>query len=195
MINFMVQNQMEIFSWTSGALCVWLITKENIWNWPIGMVNNLVLGFVFLTSKLYGQFILQIIFFVISIYGWWYWTRPVSDRPKVPITRLTISQWGAGLGMAGLVWWAVSSGLQNWTDGSLPVIDGLILVLGLTAQILMALKKLENWWIWILFNTLSSLTSAFKDLYIIASLYMLFLVLCLSGLHLWTKSYRKGGAL
>lgn len=81
----------------SGALCVWLITRENIWNWPIGMINNLVLGFVFYTSKLYGQFILQLIFFLVSIYGWWYWSQVLSDRPKTPISRLSSSQWIAGI--------------------------------------------------------------------------------------------------
>ena len=70
MIDLLAQHQLEIYSWISGALCVWLITRENIWNWPVGMVNNLVLGSVFFTSKLYGQSTLQLIFFLVSIYGW-----------------------------------------------------------------------------------------------------------------------------
>jgi nicotinamide mononucleotide transporter len=195
MIDLLAQHQLEIYSWISGALCVWLITRENILNWPVGMVNNLVLGSVFFTSKLYGQSTLQLIFFLVSIYGWWYWSRPLSDRSRVPVTRLSPSQWSVGILIVTFAWWGVSTGLRNWTDGRVPVLDGLILILGLVAQVLMARKKLENWWIWILFNILSALTSVFRDLYITATLYMIFLGLCLSGLRLWTKSYREGGTL
>lgn len=195
MINFLTYHQLEIYSWMSGALCVWLITRENIWNWPIGMINNLVLGFVFYTSKLYGQFILQLIFFLVSIYGWWYWSQVLSDRPKTPISRLSSSQWIAGIVIVGFAWWAISTGLRDWTDGRVPLLDGLILILGLVAQILMARKKLENWWIWILFNILSAVSSVVRDLYITATLYMIFLGLCWPGLRLWTKSYREGATL
>lgn len=195
MIDVLSRHQLEIYSWVSGALCVWLITRENIWNWPIGMVNNLVLGSVFFSSKLYGQSLLQLIFFLISIYGWWYWSQPVSDRTQVPITRLTLTQWGIGTLIVIFAWWAVSHGLREWTNGEVPLLDGFILILGLVAQILMAQKKLENWWIWIVFNILSALTSLMRDLYITATLYMIFLGLCWSGWRLWSKSYREGVAL
>lgn len=119
----------------------------------------------------------------------------LSDRPRVPVTRLRPSQWGVGILIVTFTWWGVSTSLRNWTDGRLPILDSLILILGLVAQVLMARKKLENWWIWILFNILSALTSIFRDLYITATLYMIFLGLCLSGLRLWTKSYREEGTL
>lgn len=193
MIEFLSSPQMEIFSWVSGTLCVWLITRENIWNWPIGMTNNVLLGLIFWNKRLYGQTLLQLIFFIISIYGWWHWTHPKVPQKKSSVSRLKPLEWTASLGALVVIWGATLWMLLQSSDGSNMVLDSLILSMGLVAQALMAMKKIENWAFWILFNLLSGFVSAWNGLYITTTLYMIFLMLCWIGVRSWRKSLSEAG--
>jgi nicotinamide riboside kinase len=59
----------------SGALCVWLVARRHILNWPVGLLNNLFFFLIFWRSKLYGDAVLQASFAALAIYGWWEWAR------------------------------------------------------------------------------------------------------------------------
>ena len=62
-----------MLGFVTGALCVWLLARENIWNWPIGIANNIFYIVVFLKSGLYGDSGLQVVYIVLAAYGWWTW--------------------------------------------------------------------------------------------------------------------------
>jgi len=66
---------LEIFGVLTGAICVLLAAKENILNWPIGIVNNVLFFVMFWRNKLYADATLQIFYIAIAIYGWWRWSH------------------------------------------------------------------------------------------------------------------------
>ena len=69
----------EIFGFVTGVVNVWLLARQNIWNWPIGIANNLAYLLVFAKSGLYGDAGLQIVYITLGIYGWWIWLRRGTD--------------------------------------------------------------------------------------------------------------------
>jgi nicotinamide mononucleotide transporter len=75
----------------TGILCVWLAAKNNIWNWPIAIVSVLIYIFIFLETKLYADMGLQVYFFIMNIYGWYFWSKqrnnPEESRPICLITK------------------------------------------------------------------------------------------------------------
>ncbi len=56
---------LESASFVTGAACVWLTVRENVWNFPIGLVNVATFGFVFLHARLYADAGLQIVYLIL----------------------------------------------------------------------------------------------------------------------------------
>ena len=63
----------ELLGFLSGALCVYLVTRENIWNWPLGVITAAFYIVVFARAGLYSETGLQVVYLVLSFYGWWHW--------------------------------------------------------------------------------------------------------------------------
>jgi nicotinamide mononucleotide transporter len=71
----------------TGALCVWLLIKQNIWNWPIGIANNIFYIFIFFRSGLYADMGLQLLYIAIALYGWWNWLHGAKNHSELKIGR------------------------------------------------------------------------------------------------------------
>src|SRR5215212_130272 len=79
----------EIIGTLLGLVGVVLMIRQNIWGWPIGLVQVAVYAWVFYDAKLYSDALLQIYFFLIQAYGWWHWLRGGGGpRTELPVTRL-----------------------------------------------------------------------------------------------------------
>jgi nicotinamide riboside transporter PnuC len=63
----------EAWGFVTGGWCVWLQVKENIWAWPISLVNNAVFFFLFQRERLFGDMGLQAAYFTLGAYGWYTW--------------------------------------------------------------------------------------------------------------------------
>ncbi len=185
---------LEILGFITGALCVWLLVRQNIWNWPIGIANNLLFIVLFQRTGLYADMGLQGFYIAIGLYGWWHWLRGGRDHGALAVAR-TPWPWAvalaAGVALATL---AIAAVLRRWTNSNVPVLDSLITALSLAAQFMMARKWLENWGVWILANCLSVGLLIFKGLYVTSALYLLYQVLCVMGLLEWLKA-RKAVSL
>jgi nicotinamide mononucleotide transporter len=186
-------------SWTeavgalSGALCVWLIVKENVWNWPLGLVNNAFYFAIFYQSRLYADMLLQVFFFAIGVYGWWHWRFGDGEVKQLPVTRTARREW---MLLAIAVPVATLAGTRALTavHDAAPLMDALTTTLSLAAQTLMALKRIEHWWFWIAANALYIPLYVSRELPLTAILYALFLLMCLAGLRQWSKTVaRKSG--
>src|ERR1700733_10200698 len=89
----------EMLGFITGALCVWLLARQNIWNWPIGIANNIFYIVVFLKSGLFGDAGLQVVYIVLATYGWWIWLHPDGAQAELEVARTSSRQW-LGLSVA-----------------------------------------------------------------------------------------------
>ncbi|MFE6796663.1 nicotinamide riboside transporter PnuC [Paenibacillus chitinolyticus] len=183
----------EIAATTTGLLCVWLTARENIWSWPISLVNVACFFYMFWEVKLYADMALQVFFFLLSIYGWIVWltkregagVRPTRRIAPWLILPLVLFLIGATAG-----WGYV---LHKYTDASIPYADAFIATLSIIAQLLLSAKILENWTVWIAVDVLSIGMYAYKGLDAIAFLYLIYLGIAIGGLITWKRNYRAGG--
>src|SRR5215207_7645806 len=83
----------EVFGFVTGGICVWLVVREHILNWPMGLANNVFFFVLFLTSRLYADMALQVVYFGLGVYGWWNWLRRRGDRATIPVSRATRAEW------------------------------------------------------------------------------------------------------
>jgi nicotinamide mononucleotide transporter len=179
----------EILGFVSGALCVWLVARQNVWNWPIGIANNVVFLILFWTAGIYADAGLQIVYMGLALYGWWAWLRGGVGHGALTVTRTTRDQWLV-LGLVGVVATVgLTVLLDTVTDSTVPLPDAATTVLSLLATWGQARKKLESWWLWITADVIYVPLYAYKDLWLTAALYLGFLALCVFGLRTWRAAY------
>jgi nicotinamide mononucleotide transporter len=184
-------NLLELFAATIGALSVWLSVRQNIWSWPTAIVNVVLYAIVFYQAKLYADMGLQVIYAVLSVYGWYEWRYGGEGRTELRVTR-TSPQLGALLTLIALAGSVVlGTLLQHATDAALPYMDSFLSSSSLVAQWMMTKKKLENWLVWILVDVLYVGMFVFKGLHLTAGLYTVFLALAVKGYLDWRRSIHE----
>jgi nicotinamide mononucleotide transporter len=179
---------LELFAAVVGALSVWLSVRQNIWSWPTAIVNVVLYAIVFFEAKLYADMGLQVVYAVLSIYGWYEWLHGGEGHTELRVTR-TGPALGAlltGIALAGAV--LLGTLLQRATDAALPFMDSFLSSSSLVAQWMMTRKKLENWLVWILVDVLYVGMFVFKGLYLTAGLYAVFLALAVKGYLDWRRT-------
>ncbi|HET7873867.1 MAG TPA: nicotinamide riboside transporter PnuC [Terriglobales bacterium] len=184
------RNWVELLGFLSGALCVWLLVKENIWNWPIGIANNIFYIFIFFRSGLYADMGLQFVYISIAVYGWWNWLHGGSGHSELSVSRVSLAGWFAYSGLAAVATAALYFLLRH-TPSNVPLADGFTTALFLTAQYMMSRKLVENWWFWIVGDGFAIGLYIYKDLYLTAVLYTIFTAMCVLGLIEWQRTARK----
>jgi nicotinamide mononucleotide transporter len=185
----------EIVGFVTGALCVWLVARQNVWNWPIGILNNIAFLVLFVTRGLYADGGLQVVYIVLAVYGWWAWLRGGDAHTELPVSRTTEDQWwtllAVGVASTALLTWV----LVRFTDSTVPFADAVTTVLSLLATWGQARKKLESWWLWITADVIYVPLYAYKGLWLTGVLYLGFIALCVMGLIGWRGSLRARTAV
>lgn len=179
---------LEAFSFITGAACVWLTVKQNIWNFPVGLANVVAYCIVFFQSRLFADAGLQIVYFALGLMGWYLWLRGDENQPKMHVKRASHAEIAVLLvliaaGTLGL--WR----LLHHLGGAAPFWDGLTTSISLASQWLLNRKRLENWIGWIIVDIIYIPLYASKELYLTSLLYAMFLIMAILGLRAWSKSW------
>lgn len=180
----------EAFAFATGAICVWLVTKENIWNWPIGMANNVVFSVIFWEARLYADFGLQGVYLILGGWGWWQWLHGGRERTRLHVSHASRTEWLAIAAFLTLGTWGLRE-LLIVVNGSAPFWDALTTTICLAAQYLIGRKRIENWWLWIAADVIYVPLYLSKKLPLTALLYAGFIGLCIIGLKRWRKELRQ----
>lgn len=174
----------EVVGFVSGAVCVWLVGRQNPWNWPIGLIQVVAYLFLFWQAGLYADAGLQAVYICLGLWGWWNWLR---GRPegRLTVRRTRPAEWIAlaALGVAGTV--LIAQVLIIITTSTVPWPDAITTVLSLLATYGLGRKLLESWWLWIAADLVYIPLYAYKGLWLTSLLYTGFLSLCVIGLHRW----------
>ncbi|MEK7950869.1 nicotinamide riboside transporter PnuC [Luteolibacter soli] len=176
----------EALGFATGAACVWLVTRGNIWNWPIGLANNVFFAVLFWRSRLYADFGLQGVYFILGVWGWWQWLHGGTNRSHLTVSHTRRAEW---LGIAlflTLGTWGLRE-LLIAVNGAAPFWDAVTTILCLAAQYLLCRKRLENWWLWIAADIIYVPLYLSRHLPLTAILYAGFIGLCIVGLIRWKR--------
>jgi nicotinamide mononucleotide transporter len=178
----------ELLGFLTGVVNVWLLARQVLWNWPVGIANNLLYLAVFVHSGLYGDAGLQLMYAALGVYGWWTWSHPAPGRPALSVTRTTRATWTWMIPSTAVAAVALSFFLRRFTDSTVPNWDGLTTALSLAATYGQTKKLLESWWIWILADLIYIPLYIYKDLRLTSALYAIFMILCVVGLRSWQQA-------
>ena len=179
----------EVLGFLTGVANVWMLARQNIWNWPVGLANNALYVVVFLRSGLYGDAGLQGVFIVLAIYGWWTWARGRGSALIVRRTSTATWLWLIPVTIAAAI--GLRLFLRRFTDSTVPTWDGMTTAISLAATYGQCKKLLESWWLWILADLIYIPLYVYKGLRLTSALYVIFLILCVIGLREWRQAVDK----
>ncbi len=182
---------MDALEWVAVALGianVGLLIRRSIWNYPFGIAMVSIYSIIFFDAKLYSEAALQIFFLIIQIYGWTRWHAVQRDEGAIDV------RWSSpvmlaicALGTAFLAV-AIGSAMDRFTDAAAPYPDAFIAAASVSAQILMVMRRVENWVYWIVIDIGAIWLFYTRDLTATSGLYAVFLIMASIGLWQWTKS-------
>jgi nicotinamide mononucleotide transporter len=173
-----------------GILSVWFASRENIWNYPTGIINVGLYIFLFITAKIYAQALVQVFFLVLSVYGWYNWVHHPSSDEQSAITRLDLKGWIVSIALIIVGTILFYFLLSKYTDSPVPMLDSFTTSVFFVTMWLMAVKKIENWLGWTVGNLILIPLSIMQHLAFTSIQYIVFLVLAVYGWIEWNKKIK-----
>lgn len=188
----------EIVAVVFGVLSVWYARKENILVFPFGIVNVLIYIYICISTQLYANAGINVVYFLTNVYGWYNWSRTNDEEGTLQISRNSNLQnilwFSAAIALYGAIVLILRTANQDdpaYLNSILPWIDGMNASFFLCATVLMTIKKIENWWFWIAGNILSIPVYFSQGLYFTSLQYAIFLVIAIMGLREWNKRWAE----
>ena len=187
----------ELIGTIFGLISVVFATRANILTWPAGIANEIFLFLLFFQVQLYADMFLQVYFLIVTLYGWYWWNT------KSGMNRISELNSKTRLTLIGLIF--VASVLTGYFISNLhlyfpqyfriqaayPYVDSLIMVSSVIATILLAKKKIENWYLWMASDFVCTLLYFKKGIFILSMEYFLFFGLASYGLYYWKKELQN----
>ena len=181
---------LEAIVFVFGILSVWYAKKENIWVYPTGLIATILTVYLLFRDGLMGDMAMNFYFSIMSIYGWWNWARTKNSQKLVQISRTTTKEKGIGFGLFVLTM-LVTYGVYTVFDVEITTsnyIDIFTSGIFFTAMWYMALKKLENWTLWIFADIITVPLYAYRGWGMLSLQYLIFTILAIQAYFAWKKS-------
>lgn len=180
----------------AGIASVWFSKKENIWVYPVGLVNTVIYIYLSFKYHLIGEASVNFYYTVVSLYGWVLWAR--KDKQQHHVLHISFSdakQWIRQAAFFLFFYVAVYFSLvylkQAFATGAIPWADAFASATAYTGMWLMAKKKVESWYWWIATNIASIPLYFVKGLVFTSVYYTVLLVLAILGLREWKQRAKQ----
>lgn len=181
---------LEAIAFIFGILSVWYAKKENILVYPTGIICTAITVYILNVNEYYGDMMMNFYYTIMSIYGWWNWSRKKNNEYVVPISRTNTKEKIVGIILFVLTIFVtyLVYGAYNYDIKTANYIDILTSGIFFTAMWYMANKKLENWTLWIIADIITIPLYAYRGLGMLSLQYLIFTILAIQGYIEWKKS-------
>ena len=184
---------LEAIAFFFGIISVYFAKQENILVYPSGLISTVITVYLFYRAGYLGDAAVNIYFTIMSVYGWYMWTRTQENENVVAVSRTNNKEKLTGIAIfifTIFVIYIIYKFLgdeitrENYVD---------ILVSGIffTAMYYMALKKIENWTLWIIGDIISIWLCARRNLGILSLQYLIFSILAIMAYMQWRKILKE----
>lgn len=184
---------LEIIAVVFGFLSVWYSKQNKILVFPTGMISTVIYVYLLFKWGLLGDMMINGYYFVMSVYGWYIWTRKVDEEPVTPISITTIKEKKISIFifLVTLVFvFFVYKTFDKWTSW-VAYVDTLTTAIFFVGMWLMARRKLENWIFWIIGDVISIPLYFYKGFTFTSFQYLGFTFIAIFGYLAWKKNINK----
>ncbi|MEH6763604.1 MAG: nicotinamide riboside transporter PnuC [Aequorivita antarctica] len=181
---------LELIGVFFGFLSVWFSKQDNILVYPTGIISTAIFVYILAIYGLLGDMMINGYYFVMSIYGWYIWTRKVDATHYTPITKTTKKEnkQSIYIFIATLIFiFALYEFYDKWNSWT-AYVDTITTAIFFVGMWLMAKKKLENWIYWIIGDIISVPLYLYKGLIFTSFQYLLFTIIAIYGYRAWKRN-------
>ena len=181
---------MEITAVLFGFASVWFSKENNILVFPTGLISTSIFVYLLFKGQLLGDMMINGYYFIMSLYGWYIWTRKVDSKNVTPISRITKKEQIIGVVIFAstlVLVYEVYQFFKMWTNW-VAYVDTLTTALFFVGMWLMAKRKIENWYFWIIADIISVPLYLHKGLVFTSIQYFGFTILAIFGFLAWKKN-------
>jgi nicotinamide mononucleotide transporter len=180
---------LEIIAVIFGFLSVWFSKQNNIWVYPTGMISTIIFVYLLFKWGLLGDMMINGYYFIMSIYGWYFWTRKVDPTHYTPISITSKKEYKIGgiIFIITLIFvYLVYDSFDKWTHW-VAYLDTLTTAIFFVGMWLMARRKIENWIFWIVGDIISVPLYFYKGYTFTSIQYLIFTIIAIFGYLAWKK--------
>ena len=184
---------LEITAVIFGFMSVWYSMQNKIWVFPTGMISTSIFVYLLLKWELLGDMMINGYYFIMSVYGWYIWTRKVDKTHVTPISETTKKEKiiSVVIFIATLIFvYIVYQTFDKWTSW-VAYIDTITTAIFFVGMWLMAKRKIENWIFWIVGDIISIPLYFNKGLTFTSFQYLGFTFIAIAGYFAWKKTLNK----
>ena len=203
-MDFFMAHWLDIVTTVLGLAYILLEYRASLWMWVVGFAMQ-VLGIVLYYQKgLYADCGMEFYYLSMTIYGYWKWVRgnqrdrsfdtsadsSDSQPPNLgglEITHIPLRLLACWSVIMVAVWTLIYWLLVTYTNSNVPLADSFTTALSLIGIWALAHKYLEQWFIWIAVDVVTSVLYFYKDIPFKASLYALYVVIAIFGYMKWRR--------
>ena len=185
---------LEFLAFWFGIISVVFAKKQNILVYPTGIICTLITMYLMYKVSLLGHILVNLLYTIISLFGWWNWSRRENNDLVVKVSKFTSNDFTKSLLIFFIIvfvaYFAHDFFATNF-EGQIKELDILTSGIFVTAMWLMANKKLENWILWIIGNVITIPLYLSSDKIILSIQYVIFTILAIQAFIEWKKSLSK----
>lgn len=181
---------LEIVAVFFGFLSVFFSKQNNVLVFPTGMISTIIFVYLLLKWELLGDMMINAYYFVMSVYGWYNWTKKIDDEHVTPISRTTFNEKKISIAIflvTLLFVYLVYQSFDKWTSW-VAYVDTITTAIFFVGMWLMARRKLENWIFWIIGDIISVPLYFYKGFTFTSLQYLGFTFIAIFGYIAWKKN-------
>ena len=184
---------LEITAVVFGFLSVWFSKQNKIWVFPTGMISTSIFVYLLLKWGLLGDMMINGYYFIMSVYGWYVWTRKINDTQFTPISKINLREKKISITIffATLLFvFVIYKTFDKWSDW-VAYVDTITTAIFFVGMWLMAKRKIENWIFWIIGDIISVPLYLYKGFTFTSFQYLGFTFIAIFGYLAWKKNLNK----
>jgi len=168
-----------------------LAVRENSLCWYAAGISTLIFLFIFWDVKLYMESGLQIYYLAMAFYGWYQWRGANRETASLRVSKWRAKQHVIALALIATLTLISGSLLNSGTDANLPYLDSFTTWASVVTTFMVARKILENWFYWLVIDSVSIYLYLDRELYFTSLLFAIYIVIIFFGWFAWNRSYRQ----
>ena len=186
---------MEIFTLVTGVIYIILEIRQKNFMWVVGVFTSLAAMWVFFREGLYASFGLNTYYLITAFIGLWQWGRDKKKLSsadtdadsgnihlnRLPVWTLAVSALLTVAGTFALAW------VMQMLENPMSYLDAAVAVVSAVATWWLVRSYIEQWWLWILADAMSTILCATQGMWWMTALYAAYALSAIYGYVHWKK--------
>jgi nicotinamide mononucleotide transporter len=188
---------MEIFTLVTGVMYIILEIRQKDLMWLVGIVTSLAAMWVFFRQNLYASFGLNTYYLITAFIGLWQWgkdkrkLKASSKRKKASVASIHLNRldWktvGISVLIVAAGTWGLALLMEHF-ENPMSYLDASVAVLSAVATWWLVRSYIQQWWLWIVADTMSALLCASQEMWWMTALYAVYSLSAIYGYFHWKK--------